>query len=281
MTEENRIRDAADAVAGLVKAVPIYEDLAQPAVREVGSVAGRTVRALLSPLRGLVWSIEKIEATLEDAVTSKLTGVAPEDLQSPNPTVAVPALQALTYSAQEPDLRELYFNLLASAIDRRTVTDAHPAFVEIIRQLTPDEARLLRFLFHRLPLAVPIVNVTSLGRQGEFAEVLSFFGLAGFQAGCVTPENLPEYVTNLNRHGLTEVPSNKRLPGEAEYEPLLEHSTVASWKSAIEAAGNTLRVEKRLIRLTPFGAQFGRACIAIGTHDASPPAGSQHEIATE
>ena len=281
MTEENRIRDAADAVAGLVKSVPIYQDLAQPAVREVGIVAGRMVRALLSPLRGLVWSVEHIEKALEDAVTSKLTGVAPENLQPPNPTVAVPAIQALTYTAQEPDLRELYFNLLASAIDSRTASDAHPAFVAIIKQLTPDEARLLRCLFDRLPLAVPMVNVTSADRQTRgFAEVQPLFGLVSFQASCVKPENLPQYVTNLNRLGLTDVPTDKRLT-DAEYEPLLKHSTVTSWKDAIEAAGHTLRVEKRLLKLTPFGVQFGRACIAIGTHGASPPAGSQPGTATE
>jgi hypothetical protein len=88
MSEENRIRDAADAVAGLVMAVPIYQDLAQPAVREVGSVGGRTVRALLSPIRGLVWSFEKIEAALEDALASKLAEVPEENLQTPNPTVS-------------------------------------------------------------------------------------------------------------------------------------------------------------------------------------------------
>ena len=30
----------------------VYKDTAKPALQEVGSVAGRTVKALLSPLRG-------------------------------------------------------------------------------------------------------------------------------------------------------------------------------------------------------------------------------------
>jgi hypothetical protein len=36
MSEENKTRDAVDAVTGLVKAVPVYQDLVQPAAKEVG-----------------------------------------------------------------------------------------------------------------------------------------------------------------------------------------------------------------------------------------------------
>jgi hypothetical protein len=59
MTEDNKIRDAADAVTDLVKAVPVYNALAQPAVREVDAVAGRTVRVLLAPVTALVWSVRR------------------------------------------------------------------------------------------------------------------------------------------------------------------------------------------------------------------------------
>ena len=36
MSEESKIRDAADAVKGIVEAVPVYQDALQPAVREIG-----------------------------------------------------------------------------------------------------------------------------------------------------------------------------------------------------------------------------------------------------
>lgn len=35
--------------------IEVYKDAARPAVSEVGAVAGRTVKALLAPIRGFLW----------------------------------------------------------------------------------------------------------------------------------------------------------------------------------------------------------------------------------
>ena len=49
----------------------VYKDIAKPALQEVGSVAGRTVKALLSPIRGMLWGWEQIEKIVEDGVKKK------------------------------------------------------------------------------------------------------------------------------------------------------------------------------------------------------------------
>jgi len=66
----------------------------------------------------------------------------PDQIVVPKPNVAGPALEALRYTWHEETLSDLYANLLAaSSMDKSTADGAHPAFVEIIRQLTPDEAK--------------------------------------------------------------------------------------------------------------------------------------------
>ena len=67
------------------------------------------------------------------------------------------------------NLRELYANLLATSIDSITAHEAHPAFVEIIRQLTPDEARIVKYIFERMYLPIITVRV----RLPEKAAVLT------------------------------------------------------------------------------------------------------------
>lgn len=62
MTEENKTRDVIDAVTGLAQAVPVYEDLAQPAVKELSKgllVVAKAVNTALIPVSGLVWGFEK------------------------------------------------------------------------------------------------------------------------------------------------------------------------------------------------------------------------------
>jgi Abortive infection alpha len=52
----------------------------------------------------------------------------------------------MLFASEEPDLREMYAKLLATSMDSATSDEAHPSFVTIIQQLTPDEARILRHI---------------------------------------------------------------------------------------------------------------------------------------
>jgi hypothetical protein len=86
-------------------------------------------------------------AELEERVDRKLEAVPAERLVSPPATIATPA--ALQYALlgdgpEVAELREMFENLLAASIDRDTAASVHPAFVSMISQLTPDEARILK-----------------------------------------------------------------------------------------------------------------------------------------
>jgi hypothetical protein len=71
----------------------------------------------------------------------RLKGVPREKIVPPEPRIAVPALQALTYSLDDKLIRDMFANLLAADMNVDTKRDAHPAFVEIIKEMTPAEAR--------------------------------------------------------------------------------------------------------------------------------------------
>ena len=71
----------------------------------------------------------------------------------PNPRIAVPALQALTYSLDDELIREMFANLLAADMNAETKKDAHPAFVELIKEMTPADARVLKICRETAPSA--------------------------------------------------------------------------------------------------------------------------------
>lgn len=147
MSDENKVRDAADAVKGVVEAIPVYQDALQPAVQEVGkglATVAKTIHVALAPVAALVWGFEQVRDFVHSRVAEKLKDVPRERIATPSPSVAGPALEALRYSGHDADLREMYANLLATSMDASTAREAHPAFVDIIKQLAPDEAKLLR-----------------------------------------------------------------------------------------------------------------------------------------
>jgi len=145
----SNVKDIIDSTTGLVKAVPIYGDLVQPAAKEIGKALGtvaKTVNLALAPVSGVIWSYETIKDFVSTKVSEKLKNVPPENIITPNPVVAGPALEALKYTGHESTLREMYANLLASALDSDTADNTHPSSVEIIKQLSTIEAQILSFL---------------------------------------------------------------------------------------------------------------------------------------
>ncbi|WFB36035.1 DUF4393 domain-containing protein [Kiritimatiellota bacterium B12222] len=263
--KRNKIEDTINAVTGLAKAVPIYDDALQPAAKEIGKsleTVAKTVNVALAPLRALVWGYDQIEGFVSKNVTEKLRNTPKEEIISPSPNVAGPALEALRYAGHEESLRELYANLLASSMDAATASTAHPGFVEILKQITPDEAKLLVILAPNRPL--PLLNVRAENKDRNMGgrDVLVNFSLYGEEAGCEHVHLTPSYLDNLSRLGLIEVPTFYEYKYPNVYAPLENHPTVKAVKEQIEQT-DTMRcvIQKRGIRVTQLGRQFINSCV--------------------
>ena len=193
--------------AGVEVVKTAYDDALQPVARETGKALGtlgKTINMALSPLRGFVWSWEQIESYVSQTIERKLNErkVPKERIQIPDPDVAVPTLEALRYSK----LRENYANLLATSMDSATSKQAHPAFAEILKQLTPDEAKIIEFLPNvgrHEPLADLAYTLSK--EKGQFT-MARHVGTLAFDAKCEDPDMLPKHIDNLCRLGLTEIP---------------------------------------------------------------------------
>lgn len=134
---------------------------------------------------------------------------------TPRPEFAGPAIEALRFAGHNEPLRDLYANLLATAMDADTARYAHPAFVEIVKQLSPDEAKLL-VEASRLPvneLAFVTLSASVTGSTGK-SIVLHRFVTLGERAGCAFPDLTSSYLNNLERLGLLEIDDTAHWVGE-------------------------------------------------------------------
>ena len=152
-------KGAAGKISQILQQVPIYRDALQPAVKKIGTelkpagvnvgkaitTVTDAINVVLAPLRGLVWGYQQVEEIVFPALADRFKNKL-HQLVSPPLTVAGPTVEALRFAGSEPSLRDMYVNLLATSMDKDATQHAHPSFVEIIRQLTPDEARLLKHI---------------------------------------------------------------------------------------------------------------------------------------
>lgn len=268
MGEENQIRDVVDAVTGVAKAVPIYQDAIQPAAQEIGKglqTVAKTVHVILAPVSALVWGYDQIKEFVSTKVSERLKNVPPENLVSPKPNVAGPTLEALRYTGHESSLSDLYANLLAAAMDSSTAEGAHPAFVEIIKQLTSDEAKIVSLFVREIPL--PLLNLrwefkpNQEGKSGG-RTVLAHYSHLGNIAGCQFPHMAPTYIDNLCRLGLTEIPEFGEYTAKGVYDALENDSLVKEHKASIENSPETQpMLERKALMVTELGKQFARICV--------------------
>lgn len=104
-------------------AAELYGDLLRPAARELGTnlqAVAKLITAALSPLHGMVWGIDRVRDWLSAALLKRLASVAPENIEPPKAHIAGQVLLQLSFCADQQHLRELYANLLATAMDRRS-----------------------------------------------------------------------------------------------------------------------------------------------------------------
>jgi hypothetical protein len=125
-----------------------------PSVKAAGAELGKaahtiakTINVALLPLAAVNFGYEKareyFETRFSRDMEEKLSRVAEDQIISPKPSVVGYALQGLAFAHDETTLREMYLHLLASAMDSRSASTVHPAFAEVIRQLSPEEAPVL------------------------------------------------------------------------------------------------------------------------------------------
>jgi hypothetical protein len=268
MADEGSTKDIVDAVAGVAKAIPVYQDVLQPAAQEVGKAlqtVSKTIHIALAPVSALVWGYDQIREFVSTKVAERLKNVPPENIISPKPNVAGPALESLRYTGHEHELSDMYANLLAAAMDSSTAQGAHPAFVEIIKQLTPDEARLVGLFVADTPL--PLLNVrwefkpNAEGSSGG-QDVLVNFSHLGKIANCEFPQMTPAYIDNLCRLGLADVPAFFQYTSKGVYEPLESDPVVLGVIASIEQnSAVTSAKERKGLRITQLGLQFARTCV--------------------
>jgi hypothetical protein len=231
----------------------LVQKILGPPSEEVGDHLRLLVRTKLAAWRGRLLTANEAAELAVEAASRRLRNVPSEQIQSPAPEVLAGVVEGLQTRADVPELREMFANLLAAAMDASRAAEAHPAYTEIIRQIVADEARLFEYFVSRFAVALrqelPTEvgdNVTVVGRTRARLVHLAE------KAGCDRPSLASEYVQNLTRLGLI---GERRSKG-----------------AEIKGPGAVIDVR---IKPTDFGRAFAAACLPYDSPAAAPPPGSR------
>ena len=259
-----------------MKVVPdVYEDGAKQTVTESGKIAGRIPRAINAALAGIdIWIMnrEYKVAEVKKILEQKLENVNPDNIVPPEPYIAVPAWQAISYSMDNDELREMYANLLAKAMNIETKNNVHPAYVEIIKQMSPLDAKNLSVICESdgLPIASFCYEYADGSKSGNTPLIF------------LDNQDEEDYlfqatsISSLSRLGLINIDFEHMVFNKDEYKKFEKSEVYTEMKNinADEAYNvynfpkdkfhnSNINMNKGVIDLTPMGDSFVDVCIKL------------------
>lgn len=177
------------------------------------------------------------------------------------------------WGGQEMTLAEQMSALLEASADVSHADGrAHPAYVRLLSELTPDEARILRLFAERGPQ--PAVDVRTRKLLGGGSRLIApGLTMISRYAGCRNAARVPSYLDNMSRLGLIRF-SDDPISDHSAYDVLEAQEEV---KAALARAGRGMTVRRR-IELTVFGQNLcamtgllpSAAAVTQGGNGATP-----------
>lgn len=266
MIIETIVTGGAVAAAGKIKEDSLlgmlYKDTLQPSVQSLGRALGATLEFCTTPLLLCKFGSEAAKLNYQkhlDNYAEKLRAIPEAEAIPVNPQIGTPIMEKLAYTTNE-EIADLFTTLLAKASSSDTVNLAHPAFIQIIERLSPDEALVLKSLHDRtfIPFVGLIVNLTTEGHNVIKKNDTDL----KFSVPMTFPQNILTYLDNITSLGLLHQASDRWLVDEEEYRPLYEKYNYAVLEEGLKILPLYKDIErtKGVYSVTDFGRSFIKAC---------------------
>ena len=227
------------------------------------SLAGITAEHLLKRAE---YFYSRIEANLE---------IIPEEKRCEPPlNVVGPALEAAKYHIEDDTLCEMFATLVASAMNTDTRDATHPSFVEIIKQLSPVDAKIL-YNFLNEDMCDDFRNHTIFTYSVNFRDGGDMYSIENVSNRLCPDASMTESsssITNLIRLAILKAkPIDQKIPTYPnfinEISDLEIKNLFYSWlKLEIQEDADN-EIKKAIVKkpywlsLTSFGAEFCDVCI--------------------
>lgn len=239
----------------------LYKDAFQPTIQETGKIVARVPRAINAAFSGLDQWILNREYNIDETkklLAKKLENVEPEKIVTPEPYVAIPAIQALSYTMNSNELHELYATLLAKSMNSDTKDFVHPGYIETIKQLSPDDATYFKHIcpLNYRPMISAVLDYPNAVELKIATQINTFS--KGYS------KNIPLSIDNLSRLGLIEIPSDMWYGDDSLYNELIKIvKKLYPFEQYKEKYPESINMSypKSRIDITPYGNSFYNICV--------------------
>ncbi|MCL2634942.1 MAG: DUF4393 domain-containing protein [Oscillospiraceae bacterium] len=192
-------------------------------------------------------------------LNNKINAIPSENHIEPKLQIVAQALEDSKYCVEEPELREMFSNLIASASDKTKAGTIHPSFSNILKQMSSQDAFAIQQMNQSDSFAIAKLIQRDPNKEG-------FFNLTGDilipESSDVTKTISSDTLSNLVAFGLICINYSYYFTAEDKYEIFDRYAEVTGYKSRVERDGGIIDIQKGVCELTPYGTNFCKVCIS-------------------
>lgn len=202
-------------------------------------------------------ALEDFKSSLE----TKVAAIPDENLVEPPLAIVGPALDASKYYFEEPELREMFANLISSSMDSEKATSVLPCFTEIIKQMSALDAQNLACFRNSNAGRFPLAEYRAQSKDRGYQIVQTNVFLANPNEQDIAKQSVS--IAALARLGLVTITYDRAFTDESFYEAFSNTPEFLALADALKrhAPDKTLISTSGEVYLTPLGQVFIDVCI--------------------
>ncbi|MDZ5608595.1 DUF4393 domain-containing protein [Bacillus pseudomycoides] len=194
----------------------------------------------------------------KNSIAEKIISIDDNNLQEPPMSVVGPALEASKYYIEEENLREMFANIVAASMDKSKSSNVHHAFVEMIKQLSPEDARNM-MLFKQNEF-YPVVRFVRSLLQYDSHIILNTNVFHGYESDIIVGNENAASITNLSRLGLVSISYDSSFNQKERYD-IYKNSTYFKNLQSLNNDEVKYDLKEGYIALSPLGKSFISVCL--------------------
>lgn len=241
----------------------VAEDIVRPTSKSIGENLGLLVDGVMGWL-GYWGQKQKIKretylADYKKKIVEKVSGIPEDKLTEPKIRIVGPAIESSKFYIEEAEFRELFAELIASACDADCVNKVHPAFPEIIKQMSYLDIQLLEVLKHTRTL--PCCTINERHEDGiitPYSFIMFDFKSDKHSFDQSKEIHLTQSIENLERLGLL-IKNSNIIELNYDYEKFRNHWLYKALEPTFETESKINMIKYR-IELTQIGQDFVGCC---------------------
>lgn len=260
MSEENTTQKASLSLAEIPKSIDnALDNITGPLTKNIGQTLG-DVWSLVFGGISLMANKRKLRYSAQLDIYKKeifqaVSDIPPEKVTEPSIQITAQALENSKYCFEEQELRHMFTSLIANSMNTDYQNYVHPSFAEIIKQMSPLDAKILKLFAKRSSQYFPICEFNRITPTGRLVPLVTNVFMELLDKD---PILQGKSISSLDRLGIVSVDMTASL-SDSRYTKFEHHPLYQNFQK--QYSEDSITINKGIVSATPHGSSFLKVCV--------------------